>query len=317
VLLGPVFFVAAELLFYDIAVAARVPAFVASNVILPGAAETDFWTFVVDWIALITFGQLAADQLWKKSVELANLAASMGSDKAQSYLRFTLRRGKLGGAIFNVIILVPIVAGVLYLALNPGGQYLNLVNLVLQIPHIFAWSYLALSFWMVAEILSMTIRALRSPLKLKPFTEDLSLGLGPFAVAGMYGGMVFEFAFLLLFFLPPVLLAEFPLLLLFLSAYSLIFFVPLVLVHSKIVPTKSERLRWVGDWYTRIVDGVEKGSREMSEQLSVELDLVHVIQRDVRQIRSWGVDASILWPIVTAIVGGVGLRLVQIFLGSG
>jgi hypothetical protein len=314
VLFGACAFAVVELLVYGVGTVSRNPVYLAGGITLPGAAFVDFLIFIGDWIILITYAEFAAGIIWKNTVWLCQLAESMGSGTAFLRVKSMVRKGYFGGKI--VLVLVAMIALGTYLQIfSTGSQYLNPASAMAQIPHIFGVTFISLFAAMATMNLFSTLTTLKSTLRLRPFSEDLSLGLKPFVMSGIYNSIMIEFSILLVVALPPFELPNLPVALFLIVVFSLYFTPPILLAHSKIGPVKKERVDWIGKWYTSVMDRLHGGTA-LDPQLGDELFAIDKIQRDITKIHVWGVDAGILWPIVSAIVGGIGLRLVLTLLGG-
>ena len=161
------------------------------------------------------------------------------------------------------------------------------------------------------------------PLRLRPFTEDRSLGLKPFGtfslqLTGLYLTMMaliaipnaaagFQSLPLLFFFAGLLLIAP------------ILFLLPLLPLKRKLQRAKRELMAKMGVRYTRAyerIDGNPNG--QIAPAVVSELLALGEIRRDVQQIRTWPFDAGVvlrLSAIVISVTAIVLARIVQRLFG--
>ena len=179
----------------------------------------------------------------------------------------------------------------------------------------FFWNvFLSTFFWVWGYSMYKIYRIGKLPLKLKPFTEDRTLGLKPFGRASLqltavYVGFlasVFVTTVPLSTYASPVIVLEIGLLLLGMA----IFFLPLLTLHAKLVDAKQEATQWISPQYSALVQRLRKeGVENADEKLYHELIAIDKIQRDIDQIHSWPFDVGIVTRLAAIVFSVVAILL--------
>jgi hypothetical protein len=215
------------------------------------------------------------------------------------------------------------------LAIISGDALAGLAFLVVAESYIYSLTYAFLFVRVSGFAIGNIFFLIRQTSTLKPYTEDSSLGLKPFAIYAFYITVMLEFLVILLILLVPPIpkiptLNAFPtiitsvqaatlalIIFLQIAAYSADFFHPLFLLHGKIAPVKTERLRWVNQWYTNVIEQIEQGiGHSLSEEKIRELEAIEKIRTEIRGIHGWAVSFDFVGPLMSAIVGGVVVGII-------
>src|SRR2546427_430934 len=182
------------------------------------------------------------------------------------------------------------------------------------------------------------------PLRLKPFTEDRTLGLKPFGTASLRlasiyavfpvtltllelvtlnveipGGITITFAPLRL----TDVIFSFGLIL----AGIALFFLPLLSIRKRLQEAKRQELSWVTPRYTTIIqklrEQISKTPPEdrssQTQALADELTMMRQVQQDLQKIQSWPFDLGVVSRLATVLVippilGVLARILILVFL---
>jgi hypothetical protein len=86
-----------------------------------------------------------------------------------------------------------------------------------------------------------------------------------------------------------------------------------------LIAAKKERLHWIAQRYTRVMQQVEeRGEGPLDEKLVGELSAIDKMQRDIQQIHTWPFDTSILvrlTAIILTVVAIITARVIQAVFG--
>jgi len=193
---------------------------------------------------------------------------------------------------------------------------------LLLLPYaVVVWVF-ATALWTLGYSLLGVYRIGKLPMTLRPFTIDKSLGLRPFASTCLRLTAVYYLLLLpqligdmLLINVEPlpqtyVLIRDMGLVFLGL----LLFLLPLLSLHEKLLRTKREKLAWINNRYSRIVQKIEseEEDRPLDAGLQGELLTIDKIQRDIQTIRSWPFDMSSLTKLVTILLSLTAILLSRI-----
>jgi hypothetical protein len=225
------------------------------------------------------------------------------------------------GVVVTWVILAATTNPVFILA---GGPYPSLGSALLTngFPFIYWQLFIGTFGWAWAYSLFRIYRIGKAPLGLRPFTEDRTLGLRPFGVASLR--LTGLFIALMALLSVPVLAGvnAAPFLTVFSGALvvALVFFLlPLRSLHRKLIAAKKERLHWIAQRYTRVMQQVEeRGEGPLDEKLVGELSAIDKMQRDIQQIHTWPFDTSILvrlTAIILTVVAIITARVIQAVFG--
>ncbi len=211
---------------------------------------------------------------------------------------------------------------------------------------VFAYFFLILAalLYVYGSSMLAIYRAGKLPLKLKPFTEDRTLGLKPFGTTSLRLTSVYAILPIVATVLPLVnVTVEFPggvtftpLVLrpsdiIFTGGLVLIgvalFFVPLIGIHRRLLEEKRHELDWITPRYTLIVQRLkdQAASSPQSENirdrqaLADELTIVRQLQADIHRIMGWPFDLGVMTRLATVLalpplLGVVARILILTFL---
>ena len=165
--------------------------------------------------------------------------------------------------------------------------------------------FLCTLFWVWGYSMHAIYRMAKMPLKLGAFTEDRMLGLAPFAKESLRLTVIYLVLVAVISF-PQILSGAFgPLVaVMFLSFFPLgmgFFLLPLIPLRSKLRRAKAEKMRWIGAEYSKILGSVG-AIGGMDETTAARLMVIDKIQRDIKQIPTWPLEAGILARLVGIVV---------------
>ena len=189
-------------------------------------------------------------------------------------------------------------------------------RILVQMPWNLWGIALATLFWTFGYSLVTIYRMGKQPLRLKPFTEDRTLGLKPFGLASLRLTLIFVASWAMLTALQllqgyvqvQILLAD-------VGAFLLgfvIFLLPLFSLRQRLLSAKREKLRWISQRYTRIMQQFEENSDNVDQKLVNELRVVDRALRDIQQISTWPFDTGILVRLLAVILSVVAIILARI-----
>ena len=202
-------------------------------------------------------------------------------------------------------------------ALGVGGGLLT--NLLGEIPYLWFNLILASFIWAFGYSNYSINKMGKLPLKLKPYTQDRTLGLKPFATASLNSTLIYfsvSTTLVLVVVLAQQIPFEFALLFLWLYPLGLlIFLLPQRSLHAKLVEEKAKKLAWLEPRATALLKKLEsEPSIQIDQDIANELTAIDRIQRNIQQIRAWPFDTGILTRLaavllsVTAILISAYLR---------
>jgi hypothetical protein len=150
------------------------------------------------------------------------------------------------------------------------------------------------------------------PMRLKPFTEDRSLGLSAYGSASLLFMTLYLIAVLLTF--PPFVYSNTTVLpgqIIFFPLGLVIFAGPLLSLREKLAETKKEKLDWIQRRHGHVIELIESSQDgPIDPALVNELIAIDSIRKDLDRIHTWPFNASIL----ARLAGVVGLPLVSLVL---
>jgi hypothetical protein len=198
----------------------------------------------------------------------------------------------------------------------------NLVGLVPYIPSHFI---LATLFWTFGYSMYSISKIGGLPMTLKPYTQDRTLGLRPFASASFSFTIIYLALATLIVSLGSgggEILLHLELLTLVLYPLGLVLFLlPLWSLHRKLMDSKMAELRWLEPRATSVLQRLkaEQGMK-IEPNMVYEITAIDKIERDISRIRSWPFDLGILARLLTFVILPltltlVGRELIVIFLG--
>ena len=257
---------------------------------------------------VILYLMLTTRYVRRRMEELRTYALSMSP--SDSFIELNALYGLRGALVSSALF---------YGGLQPVFFYTNsqlplFVNFLGSVPYLY-FNFIAGTFLWVLLYSSFSIyRMGKLPLRLKPFTEDKSMGLKLFGATSLrFSASYLGFAAL---FMAPLLLSfgNIPSLAttiaLFLFALIL-FTIPLISLRRKLVQAKRDELNRIGPRYTRIVTALTRNTAEpFDKELREELTAVRQLREDISQIHSWPFDIGIL-----ARLSAIVLTVAAIILG--
>ncbi|HEX9430009.1 MAG TPA: hypothetical protein VF944_06480 [Candidatus Bathyarchaeia archaeon] len=211
---------------------------------------------------------------------------------------------------------------------------------------VIAYFFLILAsfLWVYGYSMYAIHRAGKLPLRLKPFTEDRTLGLKPFGTASLRLASIYAVFPITLTFLElvnleveipggvtiifaPVRLTDMIFSVGLILAGVALFFLPLLSIRKRLQEAKRQELSWVTPHYTTIIEKlkeqISKTPREESanetKTLADELTMVRQIQQDIQKIQSWPFDLGVVSRLATVLVippilGVLARILILVFL---
>jgi len=211
---------------------------------------------------------------------------------------------------------------------------------------VIAYFFLILAsfLWVYGYSMYAIHRAGKLPLRLKPFTEDRTLGLKPFGTASLrlasiYGVFPVTLTFLELVTLEveipggitiifaPIRLTDMIFSVGLILAGIALFFLPLLSIRKRLQEAKRQELSWVTPRYTTIVkrlkEQISKTPPEdranQTQSLADELTMMRQVQQDIQKIQSWPFDLGVVSRLATVLVippilGVLARILILVFL---
>jgi hypothetical protein len=182
------------------------------------------------------------------------------------------------------------------------------------------------------------------PLRLKPFTEDRTLGLKPFGTASLRLASIYAVFPVTLTFLELVTLeVEIPggVTIIFapirltdiifsaglILAGIALFFLPLFSIRKRLQEAKRQELSWVTPRYTTIIKRLKEQTSkappedrvDQMQALADELTMVRQVQQDIQKIQSWPFDLGVVSRLATVllvppILGVIARIIILVFL---
>ena len=211
-----------------------------------------------------------------------------------------------------------------------GTQNLSVEQsfVVLTVPWTYFFLVLATFVYVYCYSMYSIYRMGNLPLRLKPFTEDRTLGLRPFGAVSLRLTLVY----LALVALALVSTTQQPsgvglsgagafyLVLLFtgLAGASLILFtLPLVGLHRKLVAAKRRELSWLGPRRSKIVEVMRISSDGgFDVDLLNEYNRIGQVERDIQQVHNWPLDISILARLLAVILSITAIILSRVIANT-
>ncbi len=195
---------------------------------------------------------------------------------------------------------------------QPGSAVDNLVG---GLPYSWGTFLLGTFFWVFGYSMYSVYRIGKLPLKLRPYTQDRTLGMRPFGTITLRFSLIYLAiaTFLsLIIILGGVLPLSLSLLvpLVFYPAGFLFFLLPLLSIHRKLGDAKSKELIWLEPRATAILQKVKAGDGTPTDQSIVnELTIVDKMQRDIQQIHTWPFDTGLIVRLAAVIISLVAILL--------
>ena len=203
---------------------------------------------------------------------------------------------------------------------------------------------LASFLWIYGYSMYAIHRAGKLPLRLKPFTEDRTLGLKPFGnaslrLASIYavfpvtwtfaqlvaidveipGGVSITFA--------PIRLSDIIFSVGLILVGIVLFFLPLLSIRKRLLEAKRQELSWVTPRYTTVIAKLkqqipktpQEDKANQTQALADELTIMRQIQQDIQKIQSWPFDIGVVSRLATVLIvppilGVLARILILVFL---
>ncbi len=204
-----------------------------------------------------------------------------------------------------------------------GGTFeSNLVGLVPYVPSHFI---LATLFWIFGYSMYSISRIGSLPMTLKPYTQDRTLGLRPFASASLSFTIIYLALATLIVSLGSgggeVLLHLELLTLVLYPLGLLLFLLPLWSLHRKLMEARATEFKWLEPRATSVLQRLKADQgMKIDPNMVYEITAIDKIERDISRIRSWPFDLGIIARLVTFVILPLiltlsGRELIVIFLG--
>ncbi len=259
---------------------------------------------------VVVFAHFSVRYVRRRLMGLAEYADSIRVDGLMTDLKETHRSR---GVAITYLVLMGTTQTIFTFFVLPG-RYSLVQKLGTSLPFFFWNIFLCTFFWVWFYSVYKIYRMGKLPLRLRPFTEDRTLGLKPFGRASLQLTGVYV-AFLASIFVTAVPLSDFsPFVIAFAIGLLLlglvIFFLPLLTLHAKLVEAKQQALQWLSPEYTAMVQKLRKDGMENSdEKLYRGLAAIDKIQRDINQIHSWPFDVGIVTRLAAIIFSVIAILL--------
>ncbi len=198
-------------------------------------------------------------------------------------------------------------------ALGQGGDiYYNLEG---EIPYLYSNFLVATFFWVFGYSMYAIYRIGKLPIKLKPYTQDKTLGTRPFAAISLRFSLIY---LAIATFLSTVIIfggalplsVSFLVPLVFYPPGFLFFLLPLFSIHRKLVDAKSQEMAWLEPRATAVLQKLKSDQGTEIDQRTVnELTAIDKIQRDISQIHTWPFDTGIVIRLAAVIISLLAILL--------
>ena len=211
---------------------------------------------------------------------------------------------------------------------------------------VIAYFFLILAsfLWVYGYSMYAIHQAGKLPLRLKPFTEDRTLGLKPFGTASLRLASIYavfpvtltlielvtlnvEIPGGITITLAPIRLTDVIFSFGLILAGIVLFFLPLLSIRKRLQEAKRQELSWVTPRYTTIIEKLkEQISKTPTEEganhaqaLADELTMIRQVQQDLQKIQSWPFDLGVVSRLATVLVippilGVLARILILVFL---
>jgi len=271
----------------------------------------------------------------KRMERLDDYVKQMSPDLPDSVLRIPLRLSNVLAVWVVLLLAITLLFGVP----SPTAIFSEHIAVIA-----YFFLILASFLWVYGYSMYAIHRAGKLPLRLKPFTEDRTLGLRPFGTASLRlasiyaifpltwtfvelvsinveipGGLAITFA--------PIRLTDIIFSVGLILVGIVLFFLPLLSIRKRLLEAKREELSWVTPRYTRIIQGLKEqmpktpseGRPNQTQAMASELTMIHQIQQDIQKIQSWPFDVGVVSRLATVLVvppilGVLARILILVFL---
>jgi len=271
----------------------------------------------------------------KRMERLDDYVKQMSPDLPDSVLRIPLRLSNVLAVWVVLLLAITLLFGVP----SPTAIFSEHIAVIA-----YFFLILASFLWVYGYSMYAIHRAGKLPLRLKPFTEDRTLGLRPFGTASLRlasiyaifpltwtfvelvsinveipGGLAITFA--------PIRLTDIIFSVGLILVGIVLFFLPLLSIRKRLLEAKREELSWVTPRYTTIIQGLKEqmpktpseGRPNQTQAMASELTMIHQIQQDIQKIQSWPFDVGVVSRLATVLVvppilGVLARILILVFL---
>jgi hypothetical protein len=259
----------------------------------------------LDLPILFVYVQFAALYAGRQTERILNYAESAGAgDTARIRRRLYSKKWTL-----LVIVMVYIVTLPLSVSQGLGVFRSALISAT------YAGILGATLLWVFAYSMKSLYGLGRTPLTLKPFAEDRTLGLKPFGTAALKLTAIYE-VFAIGIGIPIFITRNLPLIgIVTGGSFALLgfvfFFLPLLSFRTKLMLAKKRELDWIGPRYAQVVNALKASkSLQVDERIVGELSALDKIQRDVQQIHTWPFDVGIVSRLISITVLPITITVV-------
>lgn len=199
---------------------------------------------------------------------------------------------------------------------NP--TWVTILSVVIQF---FTQLPIATLLWLYCSILWGLNQLGGARLRLAPFEEDSSLGLGPFGAlaATTFGVVALTFAPLMIGAAPDPHLRELVFDLTILAVVLVLLFSSVYRMHRRMVTEKAKHLTWAKRQYGKAFRAATKSATpQMAPSVAAELQIAAEAERRAAAIQTWPFDVSALrtiGAIVSSVLAAMIARLVLSRIG--
>jgi len=271
----------------------------------------------------------------KRMERLDDYVKRMSPDLPDNALRIPFRLAR----VFVVWVLLLLAITILFGLPSPAAIFSEHIAVIA-----YFFLILASFLWIYGYSMYAIHLAGKLPLRLRPFTEDRTLGLRPFGTASLRlasiyavfpitwtfielvrfdveipGGISIAFA--------PIRLTDIIFSVGLILVGIVLFFLPLLSIHKRLLEAKRQELSWVTPRYTTVIARLkeqipktpEEDKASQSQALADELTMVRQIQQDIQRIQSWPFDVGVVSKLATVLVvppilGVLARILILVFL---
>ncbi|MBI3859058.1 MAG: hypothetical protein HY296_02290 [Thaumarchaeota archaeon] len=255
--------------------------------------------------------QFAVRYMVRKTEQLRSYSRRFLEDnqKEAFHASFRFKYYLLAWAILGLIINPP------FVATGFPVNYSFSQRILLTLPYQLVILFVATFLWTWLSSMYNIYRIGKLPMKLRPFTEDQTLGLRPFGMASL-GFTVIYVGVLAFAILPLVVTGLLPELSAVIASgmFSLapiLFALPLLPLHSKLIAAKRELSDMIGPRYTRAFERFSVQSDRFDEGLSAELASIDTIRRDIHQMHTWPLDTGILVRLTAVVLSVIAILVAK------
>ena len=264
-------------------------------------------------LASVVLIQLAARFMVRRTEKLKSYAESLYEGVSRPGFRPAYR-------LSNFLVIWAIAALLInppYLANGFPATYSPYQKLVLTLSYQPVVLFIGLFVWSWIYSMYSIYRMGSIPMKLRPFTEDRTLGLRTFGTTSL-GLTVIYVGLLAITVLPLILTGSIPLLSVLVASgmfllAPILFALPLLPLRAKLVAEKRRLANLVGPRYTRAFARFTNGQDDQADgNLSAELSSIDTIRRDINHIHTWPLDMGILVRLTAIVLSVVAILIAKV-----